>query len=521
MNSIEIKNDYQENEELEIETEKSDLKGYNKIKAIINNKSFSNHNYSENYFKFLLDPIFLIILILFLLLILFERKEPEKGKNKKEILNIPNQQNIKVKEQNQLIKNKNKKIGIAYVYSTLYANGVARYITVAANNLIKTGDYDISFITSNPYGKEYAYNSSIKRFCIINNYSLIKNVTKYENIDIFILQNMNDPPFINFIHSIGKKVIGMFHGLFMSAMVFNGIKGYRNIIKFDLLDSYIFISPDDYYFYKHLGFQNEIFIPNFLPFEPSETKNSNLTNNNIIMLGRFNDPIKGATYAIKAMTLIIKEVPDAKLMLISSDSRIQFLKDLIKELNLTNNVIISSYISNVSLHFWNSSVHLYTSLSEAFPLAMNEGKAHGLPIVAFNVPYSPPYQDGVIVVDQLDYESLAKETIKLLKDYKYRKKMGEYAKKSLNKFSNKEIIEIWGNLFRAIISEDKNDYRKLQKEIEEKYYNEEKTKIRLQKSYEYMKIINKNITCHTLNNFIDINYIKTIKECNMTFKYNT
>ena len=72
---------------------------------------------------------------------------------------------------------------------------------------------------------------------------------------------------------------------------------------------------------------------------------------------------------------------------------------------------------------------MFTSLSEAFPMAMNEGKAHGLPIVAFDVPYSPPYQNGVIVVDQLDVEGLARETIKLLKDYNYRKKMGDLQKK--------------------------------------------------------------------------------------------
>ena len=515
MNSIGIKNKYQENEEIDNESEKSKLKGDNIIKVIDNHNNLSNKNNCLKYFKFLLVPIVMLILFIFFFIIIYKNKETKESINKKEILNNSNQPNIKGKEKNKLIEKNNKKIGIAYVYSSLYANGVARFITVAANNLIKTGNYDISFITSNPYGREYTYNSSIKRFCIINNNSLIINLTKHENIDIFILQNMNDPPFIRFLHSIGKKVVGMFHGIFMSAMVFNHIKGYRNIINFDLLDSFVFISPDDYFFYKHLGFQNEIFIPNFLTFEPSETQNSNLTYNNIIMLGRLNDPVKGVEYAIRAMTLIIKEVPDAKLILISSDSRVQFLRDLIKELNLANSVFISSYISNISLNFWNSSVHMYTSLSEAFPLAMNEGKAHGLPIVAFDVPHSPPYQEGVILVDQLDYESLAKETIKLLKDYKYRKLMGEYAKKSLDKYSNKEIIEIWEKLFRALLSENKNDYRKLQKKIEEKYYNEEETRIRLQKSYEYMKKINKNITCHTLDNFIDINYIKNIEECSI------
>ena len=213
------------------------------------------------------------------------------------------------------------------------------------------------------------------------------------------------------------------------------------------------------------------------------------------------------------MKYIVKEIPDAKLTLVTSDSRIQFLRNLTKELNLTNNVFINYHTYNISSYFLNSSVHMYTSLSEAFPMAMNEGKAYGLPIVAFDVPYSPPYQDGVIVVDQLDCEALARETILLLKNYNYRKIMGQWAKKSLNRLSNKETIELWEKLFRSLLSNDTNDYRNLQNEVEKKYYNEEKARKHMKKHFDAIVRINKNLSCHSLENFTDINYIKNIKEC--------
>ena len=144
---------------------------------------------------------------------------------------------------------------------------------------------------------------------------------------------------------------------------------------------------------------------------------------------------------------------------------------------------------------------------------MNEGKAHGLPIVAFDVPYSPPYQNGVIVVDQLDIEGLARETINLLKDYEYRKRMGQFAKKSLDNYSNKETVELWGKLFEALLSNDINNYRNLQNEIEKKYYNEENAKIHMKKHYKALLRYNKNFTCHTLENFTNLQYIQNIKEC--------
>ena len=47
-------------------------------------------------------------------------------------------------------------------------------------------------------------------------------------------------------------------------------------------------------------------------------------------------------------------------------------------------------------------------------MVMNEGKAHGLPFIAFNVDYSPCYQSGIIKVEMLDYVAIAKEIIKKL-----------------------------------------------------------------------------------------------------------
>ena len=126
-----------------------------------------------------------------------------------------------------------------------------------------------------------------------NNYSLIRNISKQENIDIFILQNEASTSMPQFYRSLGKKVITIFHGVFMLAMAIGGsMVGYRYWFNFDLDDSFAFISPDDYFFYKNLGFKNEIYIPNMLTFEPSETPSSNLIYNNIIMLGRFSAPIK-------------------------------------------------------------------------------------------------------------------------------------------------------------------------------------------------------------------------------------
>ncbi len=396
--------------------------------------------------------------------------------------------------------NSTHKLKIAFVYSTLYANGIARFISVTANNLIKTEKYDIYIVTNSKYSKDYWIDSRIKRIIAKNN-TLIRNATKDLNIDFFILQNVGGS-IVSFYKQLGKKVIGMFHGLYMSAMFHGSIGPYKNWKSFDYFDAFVFIGYDDYFFYKNLGFKNEIFIPNLYTFDPDKVQSSNLTGHNIVMLGRAADKVKGYYYAVKTMPLIVKEVPDAN-----------FLKDYAKNLSVSKNIIFKQYTENISKVFWKSSVLMYTSLSEAFPLAMVEGKAHGLPVAAFDVAYSAPYQKGVLGVDMLDCEALANVTIKLLKNYTYRKKMGKKAKKSLDQFHNNETVLMWERLFTALM-EGKSSYRKLQKEIEEKYYNETKARERMEKRFRDLIRLNENFTCHhSIINFADVNYVRNVKMC--------
>ena len=543
MKSAEFEKEYLSNDE-DINTETKTLKEKDN-KEIINNNNLNNKNKNSDIKNTCLIIIsFVVIMLILIILLIYIRitsnlylnKSGPKFNLRKSISNkalnnnsnilsnIPNVSIIEdikniINNQTDEIINKNKtkeKIGIAFIYSTLYSNGIARFITVTSKNLLKTGKYNIFFITGKPYYKEFSYEPEIKRYIAHNNYTLIRNISKHEKIDIVVLQNVLSTSVVKFYKNLGQKVICMFHGVFMSSMYSNYLESYRSWEQFDSCDSFIFIASDDYYFYNHLGFKNAIFIPNLYTFEPSEIKNSNLTNHNIVILGRLNDLIKGVKYAIEAMQYIVKEVPDATLNLFSSDGRIQFLKNLTRDLNLTKNVIFRSNTYNLSQLFYNSSVHMYTSLSEAFPMALNEGKAYGMPVVGFKVPYSNPYKEGFIGVELFDVKGLARETIKLLKDYDYRKKKGEEAKKSLEMFKNNETVEIWGRLCDALLSNNSENYRKLQNEMKKKYYIEVEARQNLESHYNILLQNDFNLTCHSFDNFTDINYLRKIQKCNIS-----
>ena len=226
------------------------------------------------------------------------------------------------------------------------------------------------------------------------------------------------------------------------------------------------------------------------------------------MVGRVDDIIKVAVYGIYAMAEIVKQVPDAILTIIGIEPP-EELKNLIKELNIQDNVNYPGFSTNITEFYLNASVLLVTSVSESYPMVMNEGKAHGLPIVVFNVDYSTCYQSGVIKVEMFDYIAMAKESIKLLKNYEYRKEKGNEAKLSLNNFeTNDEKIEMWDNLFQALIN-GTDCFHKLQKKIEKNIIAKE----HLEKHYHYAQQFNEYFECHSFENFTTLKYLNEIEVC--------
>ena len=269
--------------------------------------------------------------------------------------------------------------------------------------------------------------------------------------------------------------------------------------------------PDDYWFYKKLGFNNTIFLPSPYSFDPKYTPNSPLIYKNLLMIGGI-DKLKGVKYGIKAMGKILKQVPDAKLTILRLNPP-QDILDLIKELKIEESVSFPGLSINITEFYLDSSILLETSISESFPFIINEAKAHGLPIIAFNIDYNPWYKSGVITVNMFDYHSMAREAIELLNNYDYRKKKGEEAKLSFNNFlNNKQIITMWDKFFYSL-NNNNEDYEIFQKEIENKYYNEILAKRHLYKHFTYAQKFNKYFRCHSFENFTSGKYINNISAC--------
>ena len=70
-------------------------------------------------------------------------------------------------------------------------------------------------------------------------------------------------------------------------------------------------------------------------------------------------------------------------------------------------------------------------------------KIFGIPTIICGLDYLALAKGGTVYIYDENPETIAKEAIKILKDDKYRKKLGKEAKKSMEKIKNDLIIKKW------------------------------------------------------------------------------
>ena len=382
---------------------------------------------------------------------------------------------------------------------------------------MKTNRYDVYLINEQNTELDYKYHKKVKREIQKKEEQTIRDFDEAHDIQIYVMNN-DVSNLLDIYHSLGKKVIGIFHGVYLSCVFTHDPLIYRSWYFFGKFDSFIHIIPDDYWVYKKFGFNNSIYVPNLYTFDHTKTPSSQLTYKNVLMVGRVDDVIKGGRYGILAMGEILKEIPDATLTIVAPNHS-KDLIDLIKDLKIEKNVRLIGFTRNISEFYLNATVLLVTSISESFPMVMNEAKAHGLPIVSFDIDYSPCFQSGVITVDMYNYTLMAKEAIKLLNNYEYRKRKAKEAKLSLEMYNNNNTIILWEKLINSLIN-GTEEYKKLQKEVENKYYNETLAKAHLEKHYKLAQQINEKFRCHTFDNFTTLSYINVANNCPIENKTN-
>ena len=222
------------------------------------------------------------------------------------------------------------------------------------------------------------------------------------------------------------------------------------------------------------------------------------------MIGRANDLNKRFSLGIQAMKYILEEVPDCKMIIVSDLYNVDYLINLVKELDLSNNIKFMGFSLKPEKYYKNSSLHIFPSLIECFPMVLSEAKIYGIPSIITGIDYVSTAKGGVVNINDDNPKTIAKEAIKIITDTNYRVKLGKMARKSMKVYNNELTLKKWVELLLAVYNGDYY-YNKLRNEG--KKLPEKEAVNLLEGQIMNMKKRIENMQNISLNDFFNLNFI--------------
>jgi len=200
----------------------------------------------------------------------------------------------------------------------------------------------------------------------------------------------------------------------------------------------------------YFGIDTEKFSPG--PKDENLTKKLGVQNNLTVISLRNLERIYDIETLIKATSLVLKEFPKAKFIIVGKGSEEERLKNLVKSLRVEESVRFIGFIPNDDLprYLRAADVYVSTSLSDAgIATSTAEAMACGLPVVITNTGENEKWfedGEGGYLIPIKNPEILAQKLIYLMKNENLRKESGRI---------NRRIIEERNNYHKEMVKMEK------------------------------------------------------------------
>lgn len=213
------------------------------------------------------------------------------------------------------------------------------------------------------------------------------------------------------------------------------------------LDKIVVLCNTDAEKYRnHLGL-NPIAIYNPLTLEPHGKGSPSFRR--FVSVGRFEGGHKGFDILLKAFAKFAKSNGEWTLEIVGEGPEEALCRKIIADNGLAARVIISPFTTDIQSHYAKSSVYVLSSRWEGMPLVLVEAMAHGLSIVASDIPISKELLEGKGVAALFrngDIDDLAEKLTSVANSSELEDRSAnaiDYAKS----FNVNEIIKTWKALF--------------------------------------------------------------------------
>ena len=227
----------------------------------------------------------------------------------------------------------------------------------------------------------------------------------------------------------------------------------RYLKRYDYFDALVLIATGEIDFWKK-HHKSVAIIPNFLP--NISNLNTNYSQKVVVSVGRLSKE-KGFLRLIDIWKLIqdSSEFKDWKLHIVGDGELKEKIENKIKDLNLTNSIILKPFTKDVESEYLSASIYAMTSHFEGFGMVLIEAQSYALPTISFDIATGPRdiienEKSGYLIEDN-NLNEYATKLKTLMQDENLRAKMGTKSKEIVkSKFSKDVVMKQWMELFERI-----------------------------------------------------------------------
>ena len=281
---------------------------------------------------------------------------------------------------------------------------------------------------------------------------------------VYMKRNVNTPSIITY-HGDGLEGFGSF-------IRNTGVSFYnKHLLDKVLTRADVIVSPSEYYIgesrflrkYK----EKIVVIPNGVNIEEFDIPLSKeqcreklglpIDKNIILFVGNLIQ-YKGPDVLLRAMQIIVKEVPDTELVFVGSGEMREALEMLSKKTGVEKHIKFVGFVGDTfkkALYYKAADVFVLPSFTEVFPTVLLEASASGLPMIVSDLQtFKCIIEDGYngIVTKRGDEKNLADTITYLLENSDVRKKLGKNTRKKVEDYSWEMIAEETEKVYRRIIT---------------------------------------------------------------------
>lgn len=170
----------------------------------------------------------------------------------------------------------------------------------------------------------------------------------------------------------------------------------------------------------------------------------------VIYVGRL-EPVQTPELVIKAFKKVNDELPNSKLIIVGYGTLFEYLKVLVKELNLENSVTLTGKQTDVRKYLWSSDVFVATNFGY---IASLEAWSAGLAIIApkFGILKETISNghDGLLV-EPGNVDELATALKQVIADKTLRQKLAENGVKTVKNYDIRSVAPKMGQIYESVL----------------------------------------------------------------------